>query len=146
MITSDHEIFYPFFLLISCAFYGPKTKDKSPLNKLNGDNYHSDVSTGLSPLTIQRVQRSTILSGACYFKIKNDDFKYPTKFKEISLLKDGKVISRAITDQQGHFKFNPQIEDGKYSLSMNNRTYSGEMQIEVRGYSISDLNFEVSKL
>ncbi len=113
-------IMFILFSLWGCT-HGPKNENKSVLNYLNREQYVADVTTDIVPLSIKRIKKHTTLKGNCYFKAKNDDFKYPVRFNKIRIMKDGKLM-------------------------VDNIKFKGQISISVNTYKVNDINFEVEKL
>lgn len=140
------------FLICSCA-HGPQTENKSPLNYLNGENYQADVTVGALPISVNRLERSTLITGQCFFKNpKNnkaavpDDYNYPVKFKRIALMKDGQILKHAVTDALGNFTINTPLSNGEYLLKSLDKAYQGQMSITITRYQLVDVKFQLNKI
>jgi len=126
--------------LAACA-YGPKTKDKTVLESLNGKHYEAaQFSTGSLPI-VKRHKANVAIAGKVLLQV--EPVPFPLSFAEIELIQDSKSLAQTRTSGDGSFTLSGDFSDGQATLRLISTKYSGERSITIRGFEVRDIDFYV---
>lgn len=134
-------------LFSACSVIGPQTEKKSSLNYLSGEHYKAKSTLGgVIPVVVERVKKDTVINGNCFFRLANDNFKYPVKFQKIGIFKGTKQVGYINTDTHGKFSLHSYLVNGTYTLKIISSHYLGEASVKVSSYMINNIDLLVSKI
>jgi hypothetical protein len=133
------------FLIGSCV-YGPKAERKTPLSYLDGENYATTVE-GYSdvlavPLAIRK-EKATQIDGKVL--LGEGIAGVPIKNQKVALYSpEGKLLSEVTSGNAGEFRIKSAIRNGSYVLKVVSDSYSGEVPITIKDYTLENVVLKVS--
>jgi hypothetical protein len=136
--------------------YGPKQKDRTFLESLNGKHYESgggnqptSVSTALgngvlnAPF-LKRRRANVKVEGSVYLEQENVPL-LPLANQQLELVQDSKVIGLTRSNSAGNFLFLGDFEDGSALIRSSSNQYSGVYEIKIRGFEIRGVALYLKK-
>lgn len=143
------RIFIPIalFALTSACSYGPKTKDKTFLESMNGAHYETSATgiagTSTPGLPIAHRHRAPVrISGKLL--LKQDPIPVPLANQRMVLLQESKPIATARSEAGGSFAFVGDFEDGTAVIQIDSPKYKGDMSLLIKGFAMENLEFVVT--
>jgi hypothetical protein len=138
--------------ILSECTYGPKQKDKSFLEALNGEHYDTGLTTSsvsggsahpYPTIPILKRRRATVqIRGKLI--LNQSPMPFPLAHQELELIQDSKIQETVRTDGGGVFTFLGDFSDGAATIRLNSGRYKGEKSIQIRGFRMEGIELYVS--
>ncbi len=127
--------------------YGPKTKDKTFLESLNGKHYESPSSgqpSSIGQIPVVKRRRANVrISGK--LSLVDENIPLPLSHREILLIQESKVCARTRSETNGSFVFFGDFIDGPAFIRLESEQYMGEIAIQIKGFEVGNLDLYAKK-
>jgi hypothetical protein len=136
----------PLILALCSCVVGPKAELKSPLNVLNGENYHgaADGSTDRVVIPIMKAKaRLTNVQGLVYTQ---DAFaQIPMRFQKVQLKARDKILVETTSNEKGEYRISEVIPNGHYMVMVISDQYRGQAPLHISAYENPNVNIRVDR-
>lgn len=129
----------------SCQFsgctYGPKTKEKTLLESLDGKHYETGSPVVLTVPTILKRRRASVsVSGRVTWV--DGSIPFPLVQQELILVQGSAILARVRTKSDGSFEFLGDFPDGEASVELVSEKYQGTRAICIHGFRTGNIDIE----